>query len=207
MKLLWQSSPCRAVKAPGPNGFPIEFYKAFSSKLSPRLSSIYNEILSSQKLPQTFNQETHSVFLKKDKNPLDCGSYCPISLLCCDYKILTKVLSCRLKTVMLNIINSDQTRFFSGRQYFYHTRRIFKVLHSAHSTRQPEVVISLDAEKAFDRVEWEHLFTVLERFGFGPSFLSWIKILYSSPVASVRTKNVTSSYFPLPQGYELIDLK
>ena len=36
--------------------------------------------------------------------------------------------------------------------------------------------------------------------GLVPSFLSWIKNLYSSPVASVRTNNVTSSYFPLHRG-------
>ena len=41
---------------------------------------------------------------------------------------------------------------------------------------------------------------VLERFGFSPSFLSWIKILYSSPVASFRNNKVTSSYFPLHRG-------
>jgi hypothetical protein len=79
-------------------------------------------------------------------------------------------------------------------------RQLFNILYSAHSTLQPEVVISLDAEKAFDRVEWEYLFTVLERFGFGLSFLSSNKILYSSPVASVRINNVTYIYFPLPGG-------
>ena len=73
----------------------LNFYKAFSSKLSSILSSMYNEILSRQKLPQTLTQATILVLLKKDKNPLDCGSYRPLSLLWCDYKILTKVLSCR----------------------------------------------------------------------------------------------------------------
>ena len=78
-------TPCSLYGAIFIHGSPIEFYKAFSSKLSPILSSMYNEILSSQKLPKTL-----SVLLKKDKNPLDCGSYCPISLLCCIIKFSLK---------------------------------------------------------------------------------------------------------------------
>jgi hypothetical protein len=73
-------------KAPGPDGFPIAFPKAFSSKLSPILNSMYNGIFSSQKLPQTVTQATILLLLKKD--PVDCVSYRPISLI----KVLSRHL-------------------------------------------------------------------------------------------------------------------
>ena len=61
-------------------------------------------------------------------------------------------------------------------------------------------MISLDAEKAFDRVEWEYLFPVLKKFGFGDTFIFWICLLYSSPKASVHTNDVYSDYFALGRG-------
>ena len=193
-------SSMQSGKAPGPDGFPIEFYKLFSHKLVPILNSLFKEIISVGKLPLTMTQATISVLLKKDKDPLECGSYRPISLLCCDYKILTKVLARRLETVIPNIIDPDQTGFIPGRQSFYNMRRLFNILYSSHSTRQPEVLLSLDAEKAFDRVEWNYLFMVLDGFGFGTSLISWIKILYTSPSASVRTNQIRSSPFMLQRG-------
>lgn len=65
---------------------------------------------------------------------------------------------------------------------------------------KPEIVLSLDAEKAFDRVEWGYLFKVLEKFGFGETFITWIRLLYSSPLAWVNTNRQYSTYFPLSRG-------
>ncbi len=61
-------------------------------------------------------------------------------------------------------------------------------------------ILSLDAEKAFDRVNWNFLFATLHKFGFGNSFINWLKILYNSPTACVRTNAQTSSSFYLKRG-------
>ena len=73
---------------------------------------------------------------------------------------------------MMDIISSDQTGFVRGRHSFSNIRKLLSVVHSAASREIPEVVVSLDAEKAFDRVEWPYLFAVLGRFGFGYKLIS-----------------------------------
>ncbi|KAF7640771.1 hypothetical protein LDENG_00015310, partial [Lucifuga dentata] len=62
------------------------------------------------------------------------------------------------------------------------------------------MVISLDAEKAFDKVSWTFLFTVLQKFGFGESFIHWVTTLYNSPKATVTTNGITSQSFTLQRG-------
>lgn len=62
-------------RAPGPDGFPMEFYKAFSFKLTPILKSVYDESLATENLLQMLTQATISVSLKIDKDPVQCSSY------------------------------------------------------------------------------------------------------------------------------------
>lgn len=45
-------------------------------------------------------------------------------------------------------------------------------------------------------MEWKYLFYTLEKFGFGDNFISWVRLLYSAPQASVRASNTRSDYFP-----------
>ncbi len=186
-------------KSPGPDGFPSEFYKKFSVQLAPFLTTVFSESFKSGTLPPTLNQACISLLLKKDKDPLDCASYRPISLLNCDVKILAKVLASRLEDVLPTVISPDQTGFIKNRQSFFNIRRLLNVVYFQHQS-VPECVVSLDAEKAFDRVEWEYLFLVLEKFGFGPAFLSWIKLLYSAPSAVVLTNGLSSQPFNLHRG-------
>lgn len=70
---------------------------------------MYNEAFALGYLPDTLSEASISLLLKKDKDPLLCSSYRPISLLNVDFKILSKILVLRLETVVSPIIDLDQT--------------------------------------------------------------------------------------------------
>ncbi len=110
-----------------------------------------------------------------------------------------KILASRLETVLPSIISTDQTGFIKNRFSCFNVRRLFNILYHPMSLSMPQVLISLDAEKAFDKVEWEYLF-YLQMFGFGASFISWVKLLYKNPLASVHTNNISSAYFQINRG-------
>lgn len=187
-------------KSPGPDGYPSDFYKKFSSQLSPLLRSVFEESYTSQSLPPTMRQAVISLILKNDKDQLECSSYRPISLLNSDTKILAKVLARRLEKTLPSIISPDQTGFIKDRYSFFNIRRLLNIIYSHSATDISEMIISLDAEKAFDRVKWDFLFYTLEKFGFGTNFIKWIKVLYSSPLAAVRTNSNLSPFFELQRG-------
>lgn len=142
---------------------------------------------------------TISLILKKDRDPLSCGSYRPVSLLNVDLKILSKILALRLQRAISSIISLDRTGFMPGRQASYSTGRLLNIIHSP-SRDTPEIVVSLDAEKAFDRVEWGYLYEVMDKFGLDKDFILWVKLLYVSPMASVQTNNTMSPPFSLQRG-------
>ncbi len=78
--------------------------------------------------------------------------------------------------------------------------RLLHILDFADSHPTPCAVFSLEAEKAFDRLEWNYMWAVLQCFSFGEHFVSMIKTLYHSPAASVITGNIISPSFPLQRG-------
>lgn len=118
-ELLIVMASMQTGKCPGPDGYPIEFYKKFQHKLAPILIDMFNESFASSSLPPTLNQASISLILKKNKDPLACSSYRPISLLNVDFKLLSKMLALRLETVLPTIINPSQTGFIKERHSFF----------------------------------------------------------------------------------------
>ena len=110
------------------------------------------------------------------------------------------MLATRLEAVLPDIASKEQTGFIKGRHSFFNIRTLINIIYSTPTSKRPEVVISLDAEKAFDRVEWLYLFTALKIFGFGDRFSTWIRLLYTDPQASDCTGDTRSDYFPLSRG-------
>ncbi len=105
-----------------------------------------------------------------------------------------------MEKVIHSLIKEDQIGFIKGRNASDNMRRLLHILDFADSHPTPCAVFSLDAEKAFDRLDWNYMWAVLQCFGFGEHFVSMIKTLYHSPAASVITGNIISPSFPLQRG-------
>ncbi len=91
--------------------------------------------------------------------------------------LFSKTLTDRLKKVMASIIDEDQSYCIPGRSIF---DNLFLVRDLLHLTEIYGLgLLSLDQEKAFDRVDYKYLFNTLSAFGFGEQFISWIQILYT----------------------------
>lgn len=187
-------------KSPGTDGFSNEFYKTFVDIVSPILERVFSYALVKGELPSTWKEAIISVLLKERKDPTLCASYRPIALLNTDCKILTSILAKRVGTIITDLIHPDQTGFISGRYLPDNIRRLLNIMEQSKKRQHPCMVLAVDAQKAFDRVSWPFLFKTLEKFGFGPKFIGWIKLLYSAPQSLVRVNGHISNPFTLHRG-------
>lgn len=98
---------------------------------------------------------------------LTLGDYRPINLVTSLYKIVAKVLSLRLRGVMEYVVSYTQSAFIKGRQILDSVLIANECVDGCKRDREPGVVCKLDMEKAFNRVDWDFLFWVLRKKGFG----------------------------------------
>lgn len=101
----------------------------------------------------------------------------PVSL-CTDYKILSKALANRLKYIMEEVVHKVQSYCVPGRFISDNVSLIRDILDVCSSLDLELGLISLDQEKAFDRVEHPYLWKLLECFGLSPGFIAMIRVLY-----------------------------
>ncbi|KAJ4946632.1 hypothetical protein JOQ06_024295, partial [Pogonophryne albipinna] len=165
-------------RAPGIDGLSVEFYKAYWDVLSHDLLDVFNESLASGSMPMSCRRAVITLLPKKG-NLQDIENWRPVSLLCVDYKLLSKALATRLGRAVEQVIHRDQTYCVPGRSMVDNVHLIRDVLEVSSSLGINTGLISLDQEKAFDRVVHSFLWKVMEKFGFSAGFIAKIKVLYN----------------------------
>lgn len=186
-------------KAPGTDGFPAEFYLTFWDVLGADLVDVFNASFDSGKLPLSQRKALISLIFKKGDRLLH-KNWRPISLLNVDYKLCSRILAGRLLKVIHHVVAPDQTCGVPGRFIGENVAFLRDVVTFANEFNVPAAILSLDQEKAFDRVDWSFLFLLLSRMGFGPSFISWVKLLYTDVYSAIFINGYTSRSFKPSRG-------
>lgn len=162
-------------KTPGSDGFPMEFYVSFWDVIGVDLVRVLNCAYVGGKLSTSQRHGLIIVLYKKDDR-LQTKNYRPISLLNVDYKIATRAISGRLLGVIGSVVGSDQTCGVPGRTISENLTLICDLIDYADHADMPLAILSMDQEKAFDRVDWAFLQRILSKFGFGDSFRQRIRL-------------------------------
>jgi hypothetical protein len=155
-------------KAPGWDGIPTEFYQEFVSKISPTLLQAFQTMLRNGETSEGINKGLITL-IPKSGDHANLGNWWPITLLRSLYKILAKTLARRLQGFLPNIIRPGQTGFVEGRSILDNTFLAQEAQNWAEESNQNLVLLLLDFEKAFDRIEWGFLFEALSRLGILPT--------------------------------------
>jgi len=187
-------------KSPGNDGLTIEFYIKFWEYIGQCLIESFNYSYAHGELSTSQKQAVITLLDKKGKDRLYLKNWRPISLLNVDYKIVSKVLTLRLKPLLPHIIHYNQTGYVEGRLIGDALRTVLDTLEFTDRENIPGILLCIDFQKAFDSIEWAYIMKVLDLFNFGPSFKKWIKILYSNISSCVINNGITSGYFNLGRG-------
>ena len=186
-------------KSPGLDGLTVEFYRAFWGKLKIVLTDIYNKSYNEALMSYSQRSSILSLLFKKG-DPLCLDNYRPISLLNVDLKLISHVLAQRLKTVLPNIINVDQTGYVKNRFIGFNLRQIQDIIDYADIYKIEGAIIFVDLTKAFDSLEWNFMLNTLKHFGFNESFINWVKTLYTDIQTCVMNNGWISEMFKNTRG-------
>jgi hypothetical protein len=194
-------------KAPGLDRITYEVWKILDQRYESRkaagrpafdilgaMHKVYNDIEKYGMVKGTGFSKSWMCPLYEKNDKANIANYRPISLLNTDYKVFTKALTIKLAEVAPNLIHPNQAGFVPGRQIRDQIWLTKRVIELAEATERDGVIVALDQEKAYDKVEHNYLWRALASYGIPREFINTIKALYSDAHTYVCVNAEMSSH-------------
>ncbi len=201
-------------KAPGMDGVPTEIWKILLHQhrtnaakgkaafdVARALQKVYNDVAKHGIVQGTgFADGWICPIYKLKKDTREIVNYRPITLLNTDYKLMTRILAMRVAVVAETLIHPDQAGFVPGRQIFDHIKLNKLIIDYAEAEEVNGMIVALDQEKAYDRIDHTYLWRVLRKFNFPESFIRVVQNLYAEANSTVIVNGVLSEWFKIVRG-------
>ena len=186
-------------KTPGGDGLTLEFYCRFWKILVPILHANYIQCYRDGILNPSGRRGIINLIPKKgDLTFLKCWR--PISILNYDYRIWAKAIANRLEVVADKLIGKQQNAFIKKRSIFSNLRCTSEILTHYNKTKKAGVIILVDFEKCFDRVNFESIKGTFINFGFGENFIKMLFLLFTKLEMCTTSNGYHSDYFVKTRG-------
>jgi hypothetical protein len=125
-----------------------------------------------------------------NNDPQTMNDFRPISLVSLPLKFITKLMANRLQKYIIPILHENQYGFIKGKNIQDCLGWTFEYIQICHSSKKPIIILKLDFEKAFDKVEYNAIISMLVAKGFRPKWISMVKSILQSTSTSVLLNGV-----------------
>jgi retron-type reverse transcriptase len=143
---------------------------------------------------------SHIVLVPKKDNLIVIGDFRPISLLNSSVKLLTKILANRLQKIILKIIHRNQYGFIKEMNIQDCLPWAFEYLYLFKKSKKEIIILKLDFEKVFDRIEHKAIIVVLHHKGFGVRWQQWMNMIMNTGTSSILLNGVPGKTFHCRRG-------
>ena len=190
---------CDNFKCSGPDDISFGFIKEFWGILKDDVMRFIVEFHRNGRLTRGINN-TFIALIPKVFSPQRLNDFRPISLVGSMYKILSKVLANRLRSIMGSVISDSQSAFIKGQQILDGILVANEVVDEALKCNKELLLFKVDFEEMYDSIDWGYLDEVMKMMGFPTLWRKWIKECIGTTSASVLVNGSPMAEFPLKRG-------
>ena len=188
-------------KAAGPDGLAAEFYQRGGDVFFEEVVKVIHCIWDTEEIPQEIKNATIVTIFKRKGDKTDCGNWRGISLLSIAGKVISRILLNRLvDAIAEEILPESQCGFRRGRGTTDMVFTLRQIQEKSREQQKPLYMVFIDLTKAFDSVNRDALWKVLQKMGCPPKFVSLVKQLHEGMTAEIVSEGEKSETFHVQTG-------